>query len=101
MWKSDGWGAVPDFCIPHFALGMFGTIAGNLALTLGARGGVYIAGGVVRAMGAAFDRALFRQRFEAHVSRAARRGVVVVSTSAGHFTLWRSFATSMVLTQRR
>ena len=44
---------------------MFGTVAGNLALTLGARGGVYIAGGVILAMGPAFDRVRFRQRFEA------------------------------------
>jgi len=43
---------------------MLGTVAGNLALTLGARGGVYVAGGVVGNMGAAFDRALFRARFE-------------------------------------
>ena len=43
---------------------MLGTVAGNLALSLGALGGVYIGGGVVLAMGAAFDRALFRARFE-------------------------------------
>ncbi|MFQ5972000.1 MAG: glucokinase, partial [Alphaproteobacteria bacterium] len=43
---------------------MLGTVAGNLALTLGAKGGVYLAGGVLHNMGAAFDRALFRERFE-------------------------------------
>jgi glucokinase len=51
------------------AVGMFcamlGTVAGNLALTLGSRGGVYIAGGIVPKLGALFDGELFRQRFEA------------------------------------
>jgi glucokinase len=45
--------------------GMLGTLAGNLALTLGARGGVFIAGGIVPKLGALFDAALFRERFEA------------------------------------
>lgn len=42
-----------------------GTAAGNLALTLGARGGVYIGGGIVPRFGEAFERSAFRQRFEA------------------------------------
>jgi glucokinase len=50
------------------ALGMFaamlGTVASNLALTLGARGGVYIAGGIVPRLGAWFTRSPFRTRFE-------------------------------------
>ena len=33
---------------------MLGTVAGNLALTLGARGGIYIAGGIVPKLGEAF-----------------------------------------------
>lgn len=45
--------------------GWLGSIAGDLALTLGAQGGVYIAGGIVPAWGAAFDARLFRRRFEA------------------------------------
>ena len=44
---------------------MLGSVAGDLALTLGARGGVYVAGGVALNLGAGFDRALFRRRFEA------------------------------------
>ena len=44
---------------------LLGQAAGNLALTLGARGGVYIGGGIVPKLGTAFDAALFRQRFEA------------------------------------
>jgi glucokinase len=43
---------------------MLGTAAGNLALTLGARGGVYIGGGIVPRLGEFFDRSPFRQRFE-------------------------------------
>ena len=37
---------------------------GNLALTLGARGGVYIAGGIVPKLGPAFAHSQFRARFE-------------------------------------
>ena len=44
---------------------MLGTAAGNLALTLGARGGVYIGGGIVPRLGEFFDRSAFRARFEA------------------------------------
>jgi glucokinase len=50
--------AVEMFCA------MLGTIAGNLALTLGARGGVYIAGGIVPKLGSRFAASLFRRRFE-------------------------------------
>lgn len=44
--------------------GMLGTIAGNLAVTLGALGGVYIGGGIVPKLGERFDRSCFRARFE-------------------------------------
>jgi len=44
---------------------MLGTIAGNLALTLGARGGIYIAGGIVPRLGTRFAESQFRARFEA------------------------------------
>jgi glucokinase len=44
--------------------GFLGTAAGNLALTLGAQGGVYIGGGIVPRLGEAFDRSPFRARFE-------------------------------------
>lgn len=43
---------------------MLGTVAGNLALTLGARGGVYIAGGIVPKLGPSFTKSGFRERFE-------------------------------------
>lgn len=44
---------------------MLGTMAGNLALTLGARGGIYIAGGIVPRLGGRFAASQFRERFEA------------------------------------
>ncbi|HYE00303.1 MAG TPA: glucokinase, partial [Alphaproteobacteria bacterium] len=44
---------------------MLGTVAGNLALTLGAHGGVYVAGGIVPRLGAFFDNSAFRARFVA------------------------------------
>lgn len=44
---------------------MLGTVASNLALTLDARAGVYIAGGIVPRLGATFVRSGFRARFEA------------------------------------
>ena len=50
--------------VQRFA-GWLGSVAGNLALTFGARGGVHLAGGIVPKLGAAFDAALFRERFEA------------------------------------
>ncbi|WP_300337736.1 glucokinase [Accumulibacter sp.] len=43
---------------------MLGSMAGNLALTLGARGGVYIGGGIIPRLGDLFDRSAFRARFE-------------------------------------
>ena len=41
-----------------------GNVAGNLALTLGARGGVYIGGGIVPRLGETFARSRFRACFE-------------------------------------
>jgi len=41
-----------------------GTAAGNVALTLGARGGVFIGGGIVPRLGEFFDGSAFRARFE-------------------------------------
>jgi glucokinase len=44
---------------------MLGTMSSNLALTLGALGGVYIAGGIVPRLGERFAESPFRERFEA------------------------------------
>ena len=41
-----------------------GTAAGNLAVTLGARSGVYIGGGIVPKLGDRFYQSAFRERFE-------------------------------------
>lgn len=49
--------------LTHFCA-LLGSVAGNLALTLGARGGVYIGGGIVPRLGGWFDASPFRQRFE-------------------------------------
>ena len=45
--------------------GFLAAVAGDLALTLGARGGVYIAGGIVPGWGERFDAARFLDRFRA------------------------------------
>lgn len=50
--------------VRHFT-SFLGSVAGNLALTLGARGGTYIGGGIVPRLGTAFDGGLFRHGFEA------------------------------------
>jgi glucokinase len=56
--------AIEAFCC------MLGTIAGNIAITLGAQGGIYIGGGIVPRLGERFDRSGFRARFE-HKGRFA------------------------------
>ena len=43
---------------------MLGSVAGNLALTLGAKGGVFIGGGILRHMPEYLARSRFRARFE-------------------------------------
>lgn len=50
--------ALESFCA------ILGTVAGNLALTLGATGGIYLGGGILPRLGAYFDRSPFRSRFE-------------------------------------
>jgi glucokinase len=44
--------------------GFLGSVSGDLALTLGARGGIYIGGGIVPRLGKRFDQSSFRHRFE-------------------------------------
>ena len=52
-------------CVEAVALfsTLLGAAAGDLALTIGARGGIYVAGGVCLRLGDLFDRAAFRRRF--------------------------------------
>jgi glucokinase len=54
-----GYEALDCFC------GILGACAGNLAVTLGATGGVYVGGGVVLRFRDFFLQSSFRQRFEA------------------------------------
>jgi glucokinase len=53
-------------CVEALALfcAFLGNVAGNLALTLGARGGLYIGGGIVPRLGDAFTNSGFRAAFE-------------------------------------
>ena len=55
--------------VAHAALATFcamlGTVAGNLALTLGALGGICIGGGIVPRILPFFEQSAFRERFEA------------------------------------
>ncbi|MCG1043121.1 bifunctional transcriptional regulator/glucokinase [Mycetohabitans sp. B8] len=51
--------AVECFCA------VLGTFAGNIAVTLGALGGIYIGGGVIPHLGKLFSTSPFRARFEA------------------------------------
>jgi glucokinase len=53
-------------CVQAEALffSFLGSVAGNLALSLGARGGVYIGGGIVPRMGERILSSSFRARFE-------------------------------------
>jgi glucokinase len=44
---------------------LLGGLAGNVALTTGARGGVFIGGGIVPRLGERFFQSRFRERFEA------------------------------------
>jgi glucokinase len=45
--------------------GLLGSVAGNLALTLGSRGGMYIGGGIAPRLGDWIARSTFRERFVA------------------------------------
>jgi glucokinase len=46
-------------------MGFLGTIAGDLAVTLGSFGGIYIAGGIPAKLGDYFMTSRFRTEFEA------------------------------------
>lgn len=60
---ADGSCAVCKETLDTFCA-MLGTVAGNLVLTLGARGGLYIGGGILPKLGETFFQSGFRQRFE-------------------------------------
>ncbi len=56
-----------DECVQSLEVfcGILGTVAANLAVTLGAFGGIYIGGSIVPRLGKYFDASPFRKRFEA------------------------------------
>ena len=83
--------------------GFLGSVAGDLALTLGARGGVYIAGGIVPGWGERFDKQQFLDRFRAkgrfrawlsaipvHVVTHPHPGLAGVEHLLGHHMAGRS-----------
>ena len=78
---------------------MLGGVAGNLALTLGARGGVFIGGGIVPRLGERFFASEFRARFEA---KGRFRGYLEgVPTALITDTLAALRGTSLALGQHR
>jgi glucokinase len=81
--------AVSMFCA------LFGTLCGNLVLTLGAVGGLYIGGGVIPHFGRLFSSSPFRDRFEdkgRYVEYLAAVPVYVIKSPLPAFVgLTRSF----------
>jgi glucokinase len=68
---------------------MLGTVAANLAVTLGAFGGIYIGGGIVPRLGSYFDKSGFRARFESKgrfSDYLAHIPTLVVSSDTATFT---------------
>lgn len=55
-----------ELCVEtlHLFCTILGTVAGNLALTLGAKSGVYIGGGIVPRLGNFFEQSGFYERFQ-------------------------------------
>ncbi len=62
--RALGGGDALSFETIEVFCGMLGTVAANLAVTLGARGGIYIGGGVVPRLGDYFAESPFRTRFQ-------------------------------------
>lgn len=54
-----------DLCVEALDLmtAFLGRIAGNLAVTIGAHGGIFIAGGIISQLGKHFDEQRFREQF--------------------------------------
>jgi glucokinase len=67
---ADGSSEVASDALRVFS-GLFGAAAGDLALAFGAKGGVYVCGGLCGKLGRHFDHVRFRERFEAKGRLAA------------------------------
>jgi glucokinase len=70
--------------------GFLGSVAGNLALTLGARGGLYIGGGIAPRLLPELERSTFRERFEA--KGRFRDYLAAIPTWVIHATVSPAFA---------
>ena len=69
----------------HRMFGCLGTIAGDLALTFGARGGVFLTGGVVERLARFLEDSPFRARFEAKGRHQAYvEGIATRLVTASH-----------------
>ena len=77
---------------------MLGTFAGNLALTLGAKGGVYIGGGIVPRLQDRFAASKFRQRFEQKGRFAAYLADIPVFLITAEYPAFRGV--SVMLSQK-
>ncbi len=82
--------AVSMFCA------LLGTMAGNLVLTLGALGGLYIGGGVVSHLGRLFNQSPFRDRFEDKGRYADYLGAVPVYLIKSELPAFTGLARSFV-----
>jgi glucokinase len=61
--RADAGDRIAQDALGHF-FAFLGSTAGNLALTLGALGGVFVAGGIIPRLRGAFVASRFRERFE-------------------------------------
>jgi glucokinase len=77
---------------------MLGTIAGNLGVTLGCTGGIYIGGGIVPRLGAYFDQSGFRTRFEAKGRFRAYLGAIPTYVITADYPAF--VGVSAILTER-
>lgn len=69
-------GPGPDRDCVHAMLGCLGAVAGDLALTFGARGGVFVTGGVVQRLATLLPQSPLRARFEDKGRHAAYVGAI-------------------------
>ena len=72
---------------------MLGTIAANLALSLGSRGGLYIGGGIVPRLGARFAASGFRTRFDCHGRFSAYLAEIPVFVITAEYATLKGVAT--------
>ncbi len=74
---EDAAAPVQTFCA------LLGGFAGDVALTFGAHGGLYVGGGVVPRLGESFARSRFRERFEAKGRFTERLRVIATPVIVG------------------